>query len=112
MLGRSEEAAATYSNLIKRNVADASSLAVATNNLIAQKGTRDVSDGLKKLDRLIEKSDGRFQIAQGLDIKLFSRQKEAIYTNRMLLLLHANKMDQVFLFSSMSQAVFLNVSRV
>ncbi|XP_031476692.1 uncharacterized protein LOC116248184 [Nymphaea colorata] len=94
MLGRSEEAAATYANLMKRNVADASSLAVATNNLISLKGTRDVSDGLKKLDRLIEKIDGRFQIAQGLDLKLFSRQKEAIYTNRMLLLLHANKMDQ------------------
>lgn len=71
---------------------------MAVNNLIAIKGPKDVSDGLRKLDKLIEKSDGpeKFQLARGLDLKLSQKQREAIYTNRVLLLLHSNKMDQVY----------------
>ena len=71
---------------------------MAVNNLIALKGPKDVSDGLRKLDKLIEKSDGpeKFQLARGLDLKLSQKQREAIYTNRVLLLLHSNKMDQVY----------------
>lgn len=71
---------------------------VAVNNLIALKGPKDVSDGLRKLDKLIEKSDGpeKLQLARGLDLKLSQKQREAIYTNRVLLLLHSNKMDQVY----------------
>ncbi|KAG5630745.1 hypothetical protein H5410_002462 [Solanum commersonii] len=61
-----------------------------------QQGPKDVSDGLRKLDELIEKSDGpeKFQLARGLDLNLSRKQREAIYTNRVLLLLHSNKMDQ------------------
>lgn len=83
--------------IINRNLADASSLAVATNNLIALRGGKDVSDSLRKLDRLIEKVGGAqpFQLANGLDFKLSTRQKEAIYSNYLLLLLQANKIDQV-----------------
>ncbi|XXG62337.1 hypothetical protein AAC387_Pa05g0712 [Persea americana] len=96
LLGNSQEAIEAYTDILNRNLADASSLAVATNNLIALKGTKDVSDGLRKLDRLIEKGGGAqpFLLAHGLDFKLSSRQKEAIYSNRLLLLLHANRMDQ------------------
>ncbi|XP_019233355.1 PREDICTED: signal recognition particle subunit SRP72-like [Nicotiana attenuata] len=96
ILGNTQEAVAAYTDLVKRNLADDSSLAVAVNNLIALKGPKDVSDGLRKLDKLIEKSDGpeKFQLARGLDLKLSQKQREAIYTNRVLLLLHSNKMDQ------------------
>ncbi|KAK6803038.1 hypothetical protein RDI58_000822 [Solanum bulbocastanum] len=96
ILGNTQEAIASYTDLVKRNLADESSLAVAVNNLIALKGPKDVSDGLRKLDKLIEKSDGpeKFPLARGLDLKLSQKQREAIYTNRVLLLLHSNKMDQ------------------
>lgn len=99
-MGQSAEAREAYTDTINRNLADPPSLAVATNNLIALKGTKDVSDGLKKLDRLKEMSSGtqHFQLAHALDLKLSNRQKEAIYSNRLLLLLHANKLDQVFSF--------------
>nr|GME04062.1 signal recognition particle subunit SRP72-like [Ipomoea batatas] len=96
ILGNREEALESYIGLIKRNLADDSSLAVAINNLIALKGPKDVSDSLRKIDKLIEKNDGplRFQLARGLDLKLSPKQREAIYTNWVLLLLHSNKMDQ------------------
>ncbi|KAJ4973784.1 hypothetical protein NE237_006958 [Protea cynaroides] len=96
LLGHTQEAIETYKDIINRNLADDSSLAVAINNLVALKGPKDVSDGIKKLDRLIEKdSEGQsFQLARGLDLKLSSKQREAIYTNQVLLLLHANKLDQ------------------
>lgn len=87
----------SYTDIIKKNMDDELSLAVAVNNLIALKGAKDVSDGLRKLDRLLEKGDGtqKFQLARGLDLKLSQKQKEAVYLNRMLLLLHSNKIDQV-----------------
>ncbi|GLJ44232.1 hypothetical protein SUGI_0923960 [Cryptomeria japonica] len=96
VLGTSGDAITTYNNILKQKLADSSSIVVATTNLIALKGTKDVSDGLKKLDKLIEKSDGGqgLQLVDGLEYKLSSRQKEAIYCNRLLLLLHANKLDQ------------------
>lgn len=83
--------------IINRNLADASSLAIATSNLVSLRGGKDVSDSLRKLDRLIEKvgSAQPFQLANGLDFKLSTRQKEAIYSNYVLLLLQANKIDQV-----------------
>ncbi|GAB4829315.1 hypothetical protein Ancab_018985 [Ancistrocladus abbreviatus] len=95
LLGQTQEAMEAYTNIIKRNLADESSLAVAVNNLVVLKGPKDVSDSLKKLDRLIEKGDqGQFQLGRGLDSKLSGKQREAIYVNRVLLLLHANRMDQ------------------
>lgn len=91
----------SYLGTINRNLADASSLAVATNNFIALRGTKDTSDSLRKLERLIEKCGGarEFQLANGLDFKLSQRQKEALYSNRSLLLLQANKLDQVCIIS-------------
>ena len=102
LLGHTQEAIESYTGMINRNLADASSLAVATNNLIALRGTKDTSDSLRKLDRLMEKTGGarQFQLANGLNFKLSQRQKEAIYSNHLLLLLQANKLDQVRNFSS------------
>lgn len=96
VLGNTQEAIGAYADIIKRNLADESSLAVAVNNLVALKGPKDVNDSLKKLDRIKEKDGQNFQLVGVLDLKLSPKQKEAIYANRVLLLLHANKMDQVF----------------
>jgi signal recognition particle subunit SRP72 len=87
----------TYVNMINKKAADTSSLAVATTNLISLKGTKDAADSLKKLDRLIEKSTApnHLQLVESLDFKLSQRQKEALYSARVLLLLHTNKTDQV-----------------
>ena len=96
LLGNTQEAVHGYLDMIKRNLADESSLAIATNNLISLRGPKEVSDSLKKLDRLIEKGDrGQFWLAGALESKLSLKQKEAVYVNRALLLLHANKIDQV-----------------
>ncbi|KAJ6808577.1 signal recognition particle subunit SRP72-like [Iris pallida] len=96
LLGHTQEAIESYMSIINRNLADASSHAVATNNLIALRGTKDASDSLRKLDRLIEKPGGarQFQFTNGLDFKLSQRQKEALISNRVLLLLQTNKIDQ------------------
>ncbi|KAI3981806.1 hypothetical protein MKX01_027791 [Papaver californicum] len=96
LLGHPKEALETYVDIITRNLSNDSSLAVAINNLIALKGPKDASDGLRKLDKLIEKGNAAhsFQLARGLDLKLSSKQKEAIYTNRVFLLLHASRVDQ------------------
>uniref|UniRef100_A0A2P2IW15 Signal recognition particle subunit SRP72 n=2 Tax=Rhizophora mucronata TaxID=61149 RepID=A0A2P2IW15_RHIMU len=93
LLGRSQEAMEAYADIIKRGLADESSLAVAVNNFVNLKGSRDVSDSLRKLDRLKEQDAQNFQLVRALD-KLSPKQREAIYANRVLLLLHANKMDQ------------------
>ncbi|KAL0905285.1 hypothetical protein M5K25_023694 [Dendrobium thyrsiflorum] len=96
LLGKKQEAIEAYMGIISRNLADASSLAIATNNLIALRGTKDASDSLRKLDKLIEKDDGSkfFKLASGLDFKLSHRQRESLYSNRLFLLLQTNKMDQ------------------
>ncbi|XP_071706357.1 uncharacterized protein [Rutidosis leptorrhynchoides] len=96
LLGNKQDAVASYTALMKRNLPDESSNAVAVNNLIALKGPKDISDGLKKLDRLIEKNSGdqSFKLVPVLELKLTPKQKESIYINRMLLLLHSNKIDQ------------------
>lgn len=68
---------------------------MAVNNLIALKGPKDVSDSLRKVDRLKEKDAQNFRLSHTVELKLLRKQREAIHTNRVLLLLHANKMDQV-----------------
>ncbi|XP_061352959.1 uncharacterized protein LOC133297780 [Gastrolobium bilobum] len=94
LLGRKQDAIEAYTDIIKRDMADESSIAVAVNNLVSLKGPKDVSDSLRKLDRLKEKETQNFRLARGLDLKLSAKEREAIYANRVLLLLHANKMDQ------------------
>ncbi|CAL4953331.1 unnamed protein product [Urochloa decumbens] len=102
--GQSQEAMQTYVYMINTKtpepdpspIADTSSLAVATTNLISLRGTKETADSLKKLDQLIEKSTApnRLQLIESLDFKLSPRQKEALYSARVLLLLHTNKIDQ------------------
>jgi len=99
LLGRKQDAIEAYTDVIKRDMADESSIAVAVNNLVSLKGPKDVSDSLRKLDRLKDKENQSFRLAPGLDLKLSAKEKEAIYANRVLLLLHANKNEQVFLLS-------------
>ncbi|KAL9310997.1 putative tetratricopeptide-like helical domain superfamily [Arabidopsis thaliana] len=94
ILGQTQESTSSYVDFIKRNLADEPSLAVAVNNLVALKGFKDISDGLRKFDLLKDKDSQTFQLSQALDAKLSQKHKEAIYANRVLLLLHANKMDQ------------------
>lgn len=96
-------------------MADESSIAVAINNLVSLRGAKDVSDSLRKLDRLKEKDAQNFRLAHGLDLKLSSKERETIYANRILLLLHANKLDQVFhlsLFLSFSFLIICYMSLV
>lgn len=50
---------------------------------------------LSRFDRLIEKdAAGKPRFADALALKLSPRQKEALFFNRFLLLLHSNKLDQ------------------
>ncbi|CAM6103196.1 unnamed protein product [Calypogeia fissa] len=94
--GNSAEALEGYNTLIKKKPADESSMAVASNNLIALRGARDLFDALKKFDKLFEKKTGgqRVQFTEKLEQRLSARQKEVISFNRFLLLLHSNKLDQ------------------
>ncbi|GKC84048.1 signal recognition particle subunit SRP72 [Tanacetum coccineum] len=94
--GNKPKAMSSYTDLIKRNLRDESSNAVAINNLIALKGPKDASDGLKKLDRIIQKNNGdqSFGLVPGLELKLSPKQKESIFINRILFLLHSNKINQ------------------
>ncbi|TXG56124.1 hypothetical protein EZV62_017437 [Acer yangbiense] len=94
LLGLTQEAIGAYTDIINRNLADEPSLAVAVNNLIVAKGPKDISDSLRKLDRIKEKDEQNFQLSHALDSKLLPKQREAIYANRVRLLLHSNKMDQ------------------
>jgi signal recognition particle subunit SRP72 len=89
----------TYINTTNKKSGDPSSLAMATTNFISLKGTKDAADGLMKLERLVEKSTApnHLQPIESLEFKLSPRQKEALYSARVLLLLHANKIDQVCL---------------
>ncbi|CAH8257390.1 unnamed protein product [Arabidopsis lyrata] len=97
VLGQTQESTSSYVDIIKRNLGDELTIAVAVNNLVASKGSKDISDGLRKFDRLKEKDSQNFQLSQDLDAKLSQKNKEAIYANRVLLLLHANKIAQSYL---------------
>ena len=97
-LGNSGDAMTAYNNILKQKLADAPSIAVATNNLIALKGAKDVFDGLKKFDKLIDKSGAGqgLQLADSLEHKLSARQKEVIYCKRLLLLRDIDGAEAVF----------------
>lgn len=94
---RNMEALESYNKLLKQKLADAPSMAVASNNLIALKGNKDMFDSIKKFEKLFEKktsSELGVLFMEGLEHKLSSRQKEAISFNRFLVLLLSNKLDQ------------------
>jgi signal recognition particle subunit SRP72 len=108
LLGHSQEAIEAYTDIINRDLADELSLAVTVNNLIALKGPKDVSDSLRKLERLKEKDSQKFQLAHGIDLKISPKQREAVYANRVLLLLHANRLDQVLQSLLIFNLLFFN----
>eukprot|EP00850_Spirogloea_muscicola_P023788 SM000388S14668 [mRNA] locus=s388:42467:48655:- [translate_table: standard] len=93
--GRVQEAANGYSAVLKRHPADAPSVAIATSNLVALRGSKDLFDGLKRVDKLVERRpEGEVVLAAGLVGKLTAQQTSAILVNRFLLLLHSGKYDQ------------------
>lgn len=95
--GRTMEALESYSLQLKQKFTDASSMAVACNNLTVLKGNKDLFDSIKKFEKLFEKkasSDQGLLFVEGLEHKLSLRQKEAISFNRFLVLLLSNKLDQ------------------
>jgi hypothetical protein len=104
MQGCTEEAIESYNRVLKRKPVDALSVAIASNNLIAIRGGKDLFDSLKKSDKLLENKGlgQKLQFAEGLDHKLSTRQKEAISFNRCLLLLHSNKLSQVSIILTLS----------
>lgn len=108
MQGRVDEALESYNTILKKKPADPPSVAVATNNLIALKGARDLFDALKKTEKLLEKKDAgqKLQFAENLEYKLSVRQKEGLSFNRCLLLLHSNKLDQARDFASLLSKTF------
>ena len=53
--GRAKEAVDTYSHLLKLKPTDAVSAAVAANNLVAARGAHELFDGLKRLDKMLER---------------------------------------------------------
>ncbi|CAK9259565.1 unnamed protein product [Sphagnum jensenii] len=108
MQGCTEEAIESYNRVLKRKPVDALSVAIASNNLIAIRGGKDLFDSLKKSDKLLENKGlgQKLQFAEGLDHKLSTRQKEAISFNRCLLLLHSNKLSQARQFVSSLMETF------
>ncbi|KAL3684120.1 hypothetical protein R1sor_002142 [Riccia sorocarpa] len=110
MQGRTAEALESYNTFLKKKPQDESSIAVASNNLIALRGARDLFDALKKYDKMFDKKAGghKLQFSEKLENLLSAKQKEAISFNSILLLLHSNKLDQArellpYLFDTYSE---------
>ena len=124
MRGQKTEAQESVTAFLKRRPADAPSVAVAVTNLIALRGPKDVADGLKRLEKIVVPVGGGGEGKEGgvggkgggggvfsagggvggvtelrfednLEVKLSRRQKAAVLQNRFLLLLLANRADEV-----------------
>eukprot|EP00899_Mesostigma_viride_P008537 jgi/Mesvir1/17685/Mv07865-RA.1 len=93
LMGRSTEALAGYVDILKAKPDDPVALAVAACNLVALRGAREMFDGLKRMDRLIDKAGGKLSLTPALEGRLSQRQRDAILLNRCLLLLRSGKMD-------------------
>ena len=133
MRGQKTEAQESVTAFLKRRPADAPSVAVAVTNLIALRGPKDVADGLKRLEKIVVPVGGGGEGKEGgmggkgggggglsagggeggvtelrfednLEVKLSRRQKAAVLQNRFLLLLLANRADEV----SESQDAFIS----
>jgi signal recognition particle subunit SRP72 len=53
--GRKKEAMDAYTRLLKLKPTDTLSAAVAANNLVAERGSHELFDGLKRLDKMLER---------------------------------------------------------
>lgn len=84
MQGRSKEAAAIYSEIIKSKPSDAALIAVASNNSVVINKDQNMFDSKKKI---------RAAMVDGVEHKLTSRQKKSIALNNCLLALFTNQSD-------------------
>lgn len=94
---RTTEALEGYKKVLKQNLGDAPSMAVASNNAVVLKGNKELADSIRKFDSMFEKNASSNQaklFVDNLEHKLSLRQKEAIAFNRALVLLLGNKLDQ------------------
>lgn len=94
LMGKTDDAAATYARLLKAKYSDAPSMAVVTNNSIAARGASEMLDALKRIDKLLDKGSGqanstKFQGA--LEFQLSAQQKRVLLLNRATLLLLTHK---------------------
>ena len=90
--GQSSKGIELLTNVLRAKPADAASMAIGTNNLIAARGARELFDSLKRFEKVVEKA-GRhdLQLSKSLAQKLNQRQQHAIWLNTCLLYLHSNK---------------------
>eukprot|EP00271_Cylindrocystis_brebissonii_P012924 TRINITY_DN32436_c0_g1_i1.p1 TRINITY_DN32436_c0_g1~~TRINITY_DN32436_c0_g1_i1.p1 ORF type:complete len:768 (-),score=204.30 TRINITY_DN32436_c0_g1_i1:277-2580(-) len=102
-LGRTTEAADSYAALMRHKVPNEPSFAVACSNLVALRGAKEIQDGLKKLDTFVaeKKHEGEGGglagvafVEKAVGEKLSANQRAAIHFNRVVLLLHGNRLDQ------------------
>ncbi|KAL4446353.1 hypothetical protein ABPG77_003160 [Micractinium sp. CCAP 211/92] len=100
-LGRGEEATASYEQLLKLELDDATTASVATNNLFAallraapSTAVRKVaSDCLKKLEPFMERSGGLLRLKSSLELRLGAVQREALLASYATAALLANRVD-------------------
>eukprot|EP00898_Chlorokybus_atmophyticus_P005459 jgi/Chlat1/5914/Chrsp4S06247 len=92
--GRSAEAIDGYTAFLKKKLDDPVATAIATNNLVALRGDRDLFDALKRTEKLLDKSSPGFRLIDALENRLSAEQKGAIGVNRALLLLFSHKLEQ------------------
>jgi signal recognition particle subunit SRP72 len=81
-MGRTEESAKHYNHVLKQKPNDISLAAVASNNLVAINKDANVFDSKKKM---------KVATADGVQLKLTSKQQETISTNQSLLFMHTNQ---------------------
>lgn len=95
--GRPREAAEALARLLRLKGTDAGSAAVAANNLVACRGSHELCDSLKRLERLLERggggAGGEARLAEALETRLGGGQKRAVHCNHATLLLLANKRE-------------------
>ncbi len=111
--GRKKEAVEAYTRILKLKPTDAVSAAVAANNLVAERGAHELFDGLKRLDKMLERGGAgsrcvrvlqqrtravadaarpcSTRFVDALETRLSKEQREALSFNRATLLLHSNK---------------------
>eukprot|EP00240_Pyramimonas_obovata_P002001 CAMPEP_0118923780 /NCGR_PEP_ID=MMETSP1169-20130426/2185_1 /TAXON_ID=36882 /ORGANISM="Pyramimonas obovata, Strain CCMP722" /LENGTH=531 /DNA_ID=CAMNT_0006864821 /DNA_START=67 /DNA_END=1659 /DNA_ORIENTATION=+ len=92
--GRTQEALDLFTTALKVDSTDAASKAVATNNLVAARGPRELFDAMKRLDRVLASpSPSCTQLSPQLEGRLSGAQQEALLFTRLLVLMHSNKLE-------------------
>lgn len=98
LLGRSDEATASYQSLLTKHQAEDNVLAVVQNNLLALQGSsqshqkRFASEALKKMEGLMD-NDNPGQLLPAVESRLSEQQKQALHVNHALLLLMSGKAE-------------------